>query len=123
MSENNNVSNEMNSADVVDNAELEALESENGQGQSTEPKTPEQKAIEKLERSFKLKVNGKEIEEKIDLNNEAELVKRLQLAKAAQEAFQGQAASKKQLEQMNAEMNEFLHRLKSNPLEILKHPL
>ena len=111
----------LTSADQIDPAELEGLES--GEQSSDPTPTPaEQKAIEKLERSFKLKVNGKEIEEKIDLNNEAELVKRLQLAKAAQEAFQGQAASKKQLEQMNAEMNEFLHKLKSNPLEILKHP-
>ena len=59
MSEDNNVSNEMNSADVVDNAELEALESEGGQESlQAEPKTQEQKAIEKLEKEFRLKVNS-----------------------------------------------------------------
>src|SRR5574343_659193 len=122
MSEQNNGGDQsLSSADQIDAAELEGLES--GEQSSDQTPTPaEQKAIEKLERSFKLKVNGKEIEEKIDLNNEAELVKRLQLAKAADSAFQERAATKKQLEQMNAEMNEFLHRLKSNPLEILKHP-
>lgn len=122
MSEQNNGGDQsLSSADQIDAAELEGLES--GEQSSDPTPTPaEQKAIEKLERSFKLKVNGKEIEEKIDLNNEAELVKRLQLAKAADSAFQERAATKKQLEQMNAEMNEFLHRLKSNPLEILKHP-
>lgn len=127
MSENTNGGDQsLSSADQIDPAELEGLESGEESSESSspaaEPKTAEQKAIEKLEKSFKLKVNGKEIEEKIDLNNEAELVKKLQLARAAQEAMQEKAMTKKQLEQMNAEMNAFLDRLKSNPLEILKHP-
>ena len=120
MSDDNNVSSEMNSADVVDNAELEAMESDGGQQVELSP--AEQKVQEQLLRSYKIKVNGKEFEEKIDLNNEAEVIKRLQLAKAADAAFQERAATKKQLEQMDAEMNDFLNRLKSNPLEILKHP-
>lgn len=120
MSENVNGGDQsQSSADQIDPAELEALES--GESEAV-PSPAEQKAIEKLEKTFKLKVNGKEIEEKIDLNDEARIIKALQMEKAAQEAFQKASAREKQLAQMDAEMNEFLHRLKSNPLEILKHP-
>lgn len=46
-------------------------------------------------KKFKLKVDGEEFEEELDLSNEAELVKRLQLAKAAEKRI-GQAKSEKQ---------------------------
>jgi hypothetical protein len=87
------------------------------------PLTPsEQKAIEKLERSYKLKVNGKEVEEKIDLNNEDEVRKHLQLSKAAQEAMAKSAASQKQIAAMEAEMDQFLQILKNDPMKILSNP-
>jgi hypothetical protein len=84
--------------------------------------TAEQKALEKLERSYKLKVNGKEIEEKIDLNNEDEIRKHLQLSKAAQEAMAKAAAKEKQISQMEAEMDQFLQILKNDPMKILSNP-
>ena len=46
-------------------------------------------------KKFKLKVDGEEFEEELDLSNEAELVKRLQLAKAAEKRIT-QAKTEKQ---------------------------
>lgn len=87
------------------------------------PVTPaEQKVIEKLERSYKLKVNGKDVEEKLDLNNEAEVRKHLQLSKAAQEAMAKSAQSQKQIQQMEMEMDQFLQMLKNDPMKILSNP-
>jgi biotin operon repressor len=120
MSENSGDSaatSQQSSADTIDPVELESMESE-----SSESSPVEQKVIEKLEREYLLKVNGKEVKSKIDLNDESRIRKALQMEAAAQEAFQSSAAAKKQLEQTNAEMNAFIERLKSNPLEILKHP-
>ena len=60
--------------------------------------TPEQKTVETQQaqlKKFKLKVDGEEFEEELDLSNEAELTKRLQLAKAAEKRI-GQAKAEKQ---------------------------
>ena len=60
--------------------------------------TTEQKAVESQQaqlKKFKLKVDGEEFEEEIDLANEGELTKRLQLAKAAEKRI-AQAKSEKQ---------------------------
>jgi hypothetical protein len=59
--------------------------------------TPEQKVEQTQQaqlKKFKLKVDGEEFEEEIDLANEGELTKRLQLAKAAEKRI-GQAKSEK----------------------------
>lgn len=82
----------------------------------------EQKALEKLERSYKLKVNGREIEEKIDLNNEAEVRKHLQLSRASQEAMAKAANAQKTIDTMNQEMDQFLQMLKNDPMKILSNP-
>lgn len=105
-------------------SDVDPIELEEAGNPATPPiVTPqEQKAIEKLERSYKLKVNGKEIDEKIDLNDEAELVKRLQLAKASGEAFQRAAKSDKELAQMNQQLDQFFKLLQENPLQILMNP-
>lgn len=124
MSEENTGSAE-SQADVIDPAELSELDSVEQSSQpdaKPAPTAAEQKAVNQMIKELKLKVNGKEVVEKIDLNDEAELVKRLQLAKAANEAFQKSAVNEKKLAQMDAEMNQFLAKLKANPLEILKHP-
>lgn len=125
MSENvNGGDSSQSSADQIDPAELEGFESGEQSSESASPElsAAEQKAIAKMEKEFRLKVNGKEVVEKIDLNDEQRIIKALQMEKAAQEAFQKASAREKQLAQMDAEMNDFLNRLKSNPLEILKHP-
>lgn len=69
---------------------------------TTAEATPEVKAQEtKIEapqpnlKKFKLKVDGEEVEEELDLNNEQDLIKRLQLARAAEKRI-SQAKSEKQ---------------------------
>jgi hypothetical protein len=120
----------MDTAPVVDpiapsEAELESFETESTQPNSTsttEQKQEIQKQIEKLEREFKLKVNGKEIVEKVDLNDEQRIVKALQMEKAAQEAFQRAAAKEKELTNMNSQLDQFFKLLQENPLQVLLNP-
>lgn len=79
-------------------------------------KTPAEKAIaEKNLRKFKLKVNGEEFEEELDLNDEKELTKRFQLAKAAQRSMNEKANMEKGLAQL-------IDLIKSDPARVLSHP-
>ncbi len=124
----------LNSQPVVDpispsEAELESFESEEKSPASPEASSPVskeqqalQKQVEKLEKVFKLKVNGKEIEEKIDLNDEARIIKALQMEKLSTEATQRAAAKEKELANMNAQLDQFFELLKSNPLQVLMNP-
>jgi hypothetical protein len=120
----------MDTAPVVDSiapseAELESFETESSDSNTTataEQKQEIQKQIEKLEREFKLKVNGKEVVEKIDLNDEQRIVKALQMEKAAQEAFQRAAAKEKELSNMNSQLDQFFKLLQENPLQVLLNP-
>ena len=120
----------MDTAPVVDpiapsEAELESFNTESAESNTTpiiEQKQEIEKQIEKLEREFKLKVNGKEIVEKIDLNDEQRIVKALQMEKAAQEAFQRAAAKEKELTNMNSQLDEFFKLLQENPLQVLLNP-
>jgi hypothetical protein len=81
-----------------------------------EAKTPEEKkeAVSQL-RKFKLKIDGKEEEEEIDLSDEVELTKRLQLAKVAQRRMQDKAVLEKNLEQ-------FIDLIRKDPAKVLSHP-
>jgi hypothetical protein len=116
------MSEENGSIDSAEDFSAEEVAEFDGE-QVAEPITPaEQKAIEKLERSYKLKVNGKEFEEKIDLNNEEEVRKHLQLSKAAQQSMARDANSQKEIQRMQSEMDQFLEILKSDPMRILSNP-
>lgn len=77
-----------------------------------------QELIEELE----LKVNGKVIKEKVNLRDKARVQKAFQMEKAAQEAMAKSASSQKQIAQMEAEMDQFLQMLKSDPMKILSNP-
>lgn len=84
--------------------------------------TPEvAKAIEKMERDFMIKVNGKEQKATIDLNDHERIKKALQLEAASGEAFQSAAAMRKQQTEMENNLAEFIEELKSNPLAVLQH--
>lgn len=79
--------------------------------------TPEQKqeqTIQNLKKKLKLKVDGEEIEEEIDLANEEELVRRLQKAKAFDKRAGEFTGFKKNVEN-------FFNELKSNPFEVLQN--
>lgn len=107
MSENSNENS------PVDNATVEKQESQQDPAQTSEP----QSSVKK----FKLKVDGQELEDEIDLSNEAELVKRLQLAKVAHKRMDEAAQYKKNYEEAENIVSSFLEQLKTNPLEILKN--
>lgn len=75
-----------------------------------EAESEAEKEFKKEIRKLKLKVNGKERE-----LTEEEVIRRAQLAEAADEKFKEAAEKNRMAEQ-------FLQALKSNPLEVLAHP-
>ena len=81
---------------------------------------PEQ--LQELIREMELKVNGKVIKEKVNLNDHARVQKAFQMEKAANDAFQKAANSQKEIEKMNQEMDQFLQMLKNDPMKILSNP-
>jgi len=66
-------------------------------------------------RKFNLKVNGKNKEIDLDMDNNEEIEKYLQKAMAADEKFQEAAMTRKQAEQL-------VEMLRTNPKAILRHP-
>jgi hypothetical protein len=76
----------------------------------------EQKDLAKeLKKKFKLKVDGKEVEEEVDFNDEEGMIKRLQLGKAAQKRMQEATELRKAAE-------EFIDMLRKNPRKVLSDP-
>jgi hypothetical protein len=71
---------------------------------------------------FKLKVDGEEIDYKIDLNDKEAVKKELQLARAAQKRMQEAADLRKSQQQYQADLNEFIEILKTDPASILADP-
>lgn len=71
--------------------------------------------IKALKKKYSLKVNNKEKDIELDLNDDAEVSRYLQKAMAADEKFQEASSLRKQVEQLIGE-------LKKNPLAILRHP-
>jgi hypothetical protein len=101
-------------------AELAQAEAELSQNKAADEIQKQAEVSSK--KKYKLKVDGEEIEDEIDLANEQEIVKRLQLAKAAQKRMQEAAQYRKQIEETEQDLSEFLEQLKQNPLAVLKHP-
>jgi GTP cyclohydrolase I len=91
----------------VENAELSAeeqeieakLEDSSEEGKEKTPKREEKKAkeVEKRLKKLKLKVDGKEIEEEIDLDDEERLTREFQLSKLGQKRAQEKAELEKQV--------------------------
>lgn len=94
--------------------DLEASESEQSQ---EEVKAEEQKAqeIKKQLKKLKLKVDGEELEEEFDPDDEEYMRKQLQLAKVAQKRM----AHSSQLEK---EIRHFVDELRKNPRRVLSDP-
>lgn len=97
--------------------ELAELEASNA-----EPTKQEQKAIEKAMKKFKLKVDGKEEDFEIDLSDEKEIAKHLQLSRAASKRMQEAAELRKQTDAMRGDIEELLLTLRNDPLKILQDP-
>jgi hypothetical protein len=100
--------------------ELEAQESDSEDSSEIEDKKKvskkEEKAIEKRLKKLKLKVDGKEEDFELDLDNDEELIKHLQLGKMGQK----RASEKAQLEK---ELTAFIEALRGDPLSLLEQEL
>ena len=94
---------------------IEALEVEADQAQES----PAQEMSAEEWAEFNLKVNGKEVTEKINLKDRERITKALQMEKAAQQAFQDRAITAKQLEEIQGDVQEFLHQFSSDPLSVI----
>ena len=83
--------------------------------------TSNQEALKKVEtpklnkRTLKLKVDGEEFDEEFDPNDEASLIRNLQLAKVSQKRMQDFSSLQKEVVQ-------FIKELRENPKAVLKDP-
>lgn len=111
-----------NSAPVLDESTSQVEESQTETSEAEEAlveATAEAPAAVKEEkkaankRKLKLKVDGQELEEEFDLDNEEELIKQFQLAKVAQKRMQEHSTLKKQVE-------ELAKVLKTSPEKVMK---
>jgi hypothetical protein len=112
--------NTANTADVVapetpDTAPENTPEGENPADVSADPKPAEAKKEASRIKKLKLKVDGKDFEEEVNLDDDDYLTKQLQLAKAAQKRMGEYATLEKQVKA-------FLEELKSNPRKVLSDP-
>jgi hypothetical protein len=105
-----------NDAPVSDAPEVDASELE------AEQASPESQELKEELEEFVLKVNGKEVREKINLRDKERITKALQMEKAAQSAFQERAITAKQLQEVQADVQEFLQQFTENPMSIVMNP-
>lgn len=111
-------SKEIQASAQTENEEIETAEEEEAEevkadaSKSDKKEVKAQKELEKRIKKLKLKVDGKEIEEELDLDNDEELVKQLQLAKMGQKRAQEKALLEK-------ELASFFKELQENPFNVL----
>lgn len=110
--------------ETVENQELEAGSSGETGEESTEAKAEgkDSKAASKKEekkatnkKKLKLKVDGKEFDEEVDLDDDEYLTRNLQLAKAAQKRMS-------EASQLQKEVEAFITELRKNPKKVLADP-
>lgn len=85
-----------------------------------DPSTPEE--VKELWEEFTLKVNGKEVKERINMNDKEAIKKHLQLSRASGEAFQKSSQYEKQLKEYEQNVEQLFKKLAENPEEILNNP-
>lgn len=83
--------------------------------QAAAPTIKEQKALEKQLKKFKVKIDGKEEDMEVDLNDEASLQKHLQMSRASQKRMQ-------EAQELRKSAEEFITLLKTNPRKVLSDP-
>lgn len=93
-----------------------------GEDSGASEKAELQKQLDEHWEEFNLKVNGREIKEKINLRDKERITKALQFEKAAQQAFQERAITAKQLQEMQEDVNLFLSQFSEDPLSIIMNP-
>lgn len=79
------------------------------------PTAKEQKALEKQLKKFKVKIDGKEEDMEVDLNDEASLQKHLQMSRASQKRMQ-------EAQELRKSAEEFINLLRTNPRKVLSDP-
>lgn len=99
---------ELSSVEEGSESEEQALESEVENAEEAIDNDPNLSKKEKIElkKKLKLKVDGQEFEEEVDLSDEDYLRKQLQLAKVAQRRMQETAQIRKEIEQFAALLKE-----------------
>jgi hypothetical protein len=104
------------------------MSDENSSVESSEPiesmeieseEAPAQELSQEEWEEYNLKVNGKEVVEKINLRDKDRITKALQMEKAAQQAFQDRAITAKQLQEIQGDVQEFLTQFSSDPLSVI----
>jgi len=108
-------SEELSDEESAEGAELSAEQEEelaDAVGDAIEDGASEEEVRELIE-TFKLKVNGKEKEVTLDWNNKDDIIRRLQLAEASQEAMKKSAELEKVFDRE-------ISRLTDNPWEVLE---
>lgn len=111
-------------SEVQESQEQEVVQSEGEVSQEGEAKSEAKEElkqeIKNQIKKFKIKVDGKELEKELDLANEAELVKMLQMSEMSNKRAQEAAELRKNSQKRESELNQFLDLLKNNPEVILK---
>jgi len=74
-----------------------------------------------MKKKFNIKVDGKQLDKEIDLGNEAEVIKILQMAEMAQSRAKEAADLRKTDLQKTQEMEQFLAALKNDPRSVLEY--
>lgn len=117
MSEVNSESSAVVETAAVESSEQEAasLQAESEVQESGQEAAVAEQQIQALKKKFKLKVDGEEFEEELDLNDEEAVKRHLQLSKAAQKRMQEAAKQKQQAEK-------FFRMLKEDPISVLSDP-
>lgn len=106
-----------NTTEATENTEETAVEATEEESTEVTPAAEAAKVEEKKanKRKLKLKVDGVESEEEVDLDDDAYLTRQLQLAKMGQKRAQ-------EYSQLEKEVAAFLTELKKNPKKALAHP-
>jgi hypothetical protein len=110
-----------NQAPDVQSDAVDANEIEQSQEQQAQSKQPEQMTQEELE-EFVLKVNGREVKEKVNLKDKDRIKKALQMEKAAQEAFEQRAITAKELAEIQQNLDAFFHQFTTDPVSVIMNP-
>ena len=105
------------SAEVSENSESNQLDAGalDASGNQAAAAPAAKKEVERQMRKLKLKIDGKEVEEEFDPNDEEYLVRNLQLAKASQKRMQEKA-------ELEKDIRGFFEELKKNPRKVLADP-
>lgn len=111
------MSDENVSSEISDSSEVGDPSSEVNEQELSSDK-PEEMSQEEWE-DFNLKVNGKEIKERVNLRDKERITKALQMEKAAQQAFQERAITAKQLQDIQDDVDEFLEQFSADPLSVI----